>query len=191
MFFLSLCWLAPGNVACGINVDVSLHSLRARWVMRNSLTVKRHANRFYQTWFTTPQFFFLAPSSLPTFFSILPPHLLVTFILSPPFLLPSKQIKEQMRREEWYGWWGMPKCQQMTSSADGGREGEEKKEKERERMWWKEKSIPWKLRLEKKWLMRPDVRLLLAWIIAFPMTKQKLPPISPNIDAAGKLLPRL
>lgn len=42
-----------------------------------------------------------------------------------------------------------------------------------------------------KWLMRPDVRLLLAWIIAFPMTKQKRPPISPNIDAAVKLLLRL
>lgn len=44
----------------------------------------------------------------------------------------------------------------------------------------KRKVFPRKSRLEKKWLMRPDVRLLLAWIIAFPMTKQKLTPHFPK-----------
>ena len=68
----------------------------------------------------------------------------------------------------------------------GGRgRGKERKERERKRKREREcdekrKVFPRKPRLEKKWLMRPDVRLLLAWIIAFPMTKQKLTPHFPK-----------
>lgn len=179
MLFWSLCWLAPGNVACGINVDVSLHPLRAQWLMRNSLTVKQQCKQISSNLICKSQgLYFSLPLFLPTFshFHLCSLHTLFTFILIPIFLLPSKQIREQMRREEWYGWWGMPECQHMTSSTDGGRE----KRRKREGMWWKAKSIPQKPRLEKKWLMRPDVKLLLAWIIAFPMTKQKLPPYFPK-----------
>lgn len=167
MLFLSLRWFAQGNVACVIYADASLQSLRAWWVMRNSLTVCRHASRLHRTWFTTPHPPFFPSHTLP--FPFFSHHTLVTVFLILFFLLPSKQIREQMRGEEWYGWWGMPECQQM---GGGGAQ------RERERMWWKGKSIPWKPILEKKWLMKPDVWLLLAWIITFPMTKQKLPPHS-------------
>lgn len=115
--FLSLCCLALGNVACGINVDVSLHSLRARWVTRNSLTVKGISSNLIYSFplLHFPTLYLSFPSSNHTFASLLLAPLLL--------LLPSKQIREQMRREEWYGWWGMPECQQMTSSADGGEWG--------------------------------------------------------------------
>lgn len=138
---------------------LSLRSQRAQWVMRNSQTAKQQTDliKLAVQLFIFPLLPLLHSEIVPSFNTEPYPFVPLLFCLLCD--LNKLGIKWGGRRDL-----GDEACQNVNRWQ--GVLMRRVMERKGAIMWWKERSIPWKPGHEKKWLMRPDVKLMLHRVLS-------------------------